>query len=482
MNMIDTIAAISTAVGAAGRVIVRLSGPEAHGIGGGLCAPVGDVEGGWPPRRAASRLMRIQFRGEGCPGWVYWFCAPGSYTGEDLVEFHLPGSPVLARMLLEELIERGARQAEAGEFTSRAWFNGRMDLTEAEGVAATIHASNERELAAARQLMAGELSRRLRPAMDALAQTLALVEVGIDFVEEDVTFLSAEEVRRRVEEVERELGELVEQSARFERLAHEPQVVLAGRPNAGKSTLLNALAGQARAVVSPVAGTTRDVLSAEVVLPRGMVRVVDAAGVGENADGLMVNAESDEPGRHVAFSIQHSAFPLENAMRRRALAAVEGADVLVLVVDVRDDRAPVALGRAPDVVVRTKADLLGDSEVTRAAGPCGAGWRSVPQNAELTVSAVTGAGMEALRGRLDELAFGMGGGGSALALNARHLQAIGEGLGALARAREAVEEEAGVEIVALELREALDALGRVLGSVTPDDVLGRIFAGFCIGK
>jgi tRNA modification GTPase len=439
----DTIVAISSSAGAAARMIVRVSGPGVAAVITRLCPAA-------PCAPSATRGM-LRFAGLECPAWVYRFAAPRSYTGEDLVEFHLPGNPVLARMLLDELSAAGARPAEAGEFTARAYFNGRIDLTEAEGVAATIAAHSERELSAARQLAAGELSRRLRPMMEMVAETLALVEVGIDFTEEDVTFLSRAEVVGRVERATEALAELVRQSARFERLAHEPQVVLVGRPNAGKSTLLNALAGYERAVVSAVAGTTRDVLSVEVVLACGMVRLIDAAGVDEEA------AEAGE------------APEVSRQMRRRALAALEEADQVVLVREVGDDRPPLQLPRAADLVVRTKADLAADRE-EGLPGEC------------VLVSAVTGLNVDVLRARLDALCFGGGGASATLALNGRHLQAVGEATAALDRARAAAEEERGVEIVALELREALDALGRILGSVTPDDLLGRIFGAFCIGK
>jgi tRNA modification GTPase len=362
-----------------------------------------------------------------------------------LVELHLPGNALLAKMALGEVIGLGARAAEAGEFTARAYFNGRMDLTEAEGVAAMVGAQSEQELRAARQLMAGELAKRLRPVMDLVAETLALVEVGIDFVDEEVTFISAEEVVKRSREAEALLGTLVEESARFERLSHEPVIVLVGRPNAGKSTLLNALAGEERAVVSPVAGTTRDVIWAEVVLGRGVVRVVDGAGiegVGDRGEGL------GEEGK------------ISREMQLRARGAVEEADVVVLVREVGDQGAAVDVGREADLVLRTKVDL----------GSAGEG--------EMGVSARTGEGMGALREALDRVAFGQDGAGAGVALNARHLKLIEEARAALRRCGEA----GGAEVVAMELREALDALGGVVGSVSVEDVLGRIFSRFCIGK
>src|SRR5688500_9184630 len=323
MNADDTIAAISSAAGPAPRMIVRLSGRDAHTIARALADTNAEVVG------AAALQARLRFAGLSVASWVYLFNGPRSYTGDDLVEFHVPGNPLLVRMLMNELVARGARPAEPGEFTARAYFNERMDLTQAEGVAAVVCAHGEEELSAARQLLAGELARRLRPAMERIAETLALVEVGIDFSEEDVTFLSAEEVKSRAGEVSADLQRLMDESPRFERLSHEPRVVLVGRPNAGKSTLLNALAGWDRAVVSPVAGTTRDVVSAEVSLARGMVLVLDAAGLEE---------ETLPP--EDARAEDAAAAMIARAMHGHALAAVESADLVLLVRDVTDTRAP----------------------------------------------------------------------------------------------------------------------------------------------
>jgi tRNA modification GTPase len=436
MNPSDTIVAVSSAVGGAARMIVRVSGASAPELVRSLCRSR-DV-----PAAGAGRV-RLHFAGLVVPAWLYAFRSPRSYTGDDLVEFHLPGNPLLARMLLDHLRSAGARDAEAGEFTPLAFFTRRLDLTEAEGVAATIAAQTEDELAAARQLMAGELARRLRPVTDAVAETLALVEVGIDFSDEDVTFLSPQQVRSNITDADTALERLLADSARFERLRHEPTAVLVGRPNAGKSTLLNALAGRARAVTSPVAGTTRDVLSAEVALERGMLRLLDVAGLDAGVD--------DTPGA------------IERQMRERALRAVEEADMVILVQDVTDPSPAAALARRPDLVVRTKSDLV-----------------PAPAQGDLSVSAHTGDGLPALRERLDRLAFGERSARPSLALNARHVAAVHEAREALARASSAAERSP--EVLALELREALDALGRVVGAVTPDDLLGRIFSTFCIGK
>jgi len=438
MRTDDTIAAISSAVGSSARMIVRTSGTESTPIAAELSTSA-------LPAHASIARVTLHFAGMRVPVNRYTFIAPRSVSGEDVVEYHIPGNPVLARLLLDELIRRGARQADPGEFTARAYFNGRIDLTAAEGVAATVAAASERELLAARQLLSGELARRLRPIMDRLAEVLALVEAGIDFSDEDISFIPRDDALDRIRNAMQELDELLAHSARFERLTHEPEAVLVGRPNAGKSTLLNALAGHERAVVSPVAGTTRDAIWAHVRLGRGIVRIIDVAGIDASP-----------------------ASELELKMRDGALRAMETADVVVLVQDATDSRPPPQLARAPNLLVLSKSDL---------AQP--------PTANALLVSSLTGEGLPALRDKLDLLCFGATGegpgpGNVALALNARHVDCVNEALHALQRAAASV--DAGAELLALELRESLDALGRILGGITPDDLLGRIFATFCIGK
>ena len=444
----DTIAAISSVAAPSARIIVRLTGPNAFNI----ATEISDVAQVSHARAMAATLSfdRLIF-----PVCIYAFKGPGSYTGEDSIELHLPGSPVLAKMLLGELYRRGARSAEPGEFTARAFFNGKLELTQAEGIAATIAAQSEAQLRAARQLMSGELSRRLLPLTDSLAQTLALIEVGIDFTEEDVTFLANEEIARRIDDADESLADLLDQSQRFEQLNHQPHIIFAGRPNAGKSSLINALTGQARAVVSPIAGTTRDVLSAPLDLPDGQVWLIDAAGL-----------EASVSGDKAVFA---SARDIDEQMQARADLAIESADHVIGIVDGTDTQEVLKLGRPYDLLVSTKSDLpcpvLGDIR-----GPT-----------VIRVSSKTGEGLPQLRNSLNQLAFASAGNSAALTLNRRHLQAIEEARQALAGAAARVIENAP-ELVAMDLRDALDQLGSITGQVTPDDILGRVFSAFCIGK
>jgi tRNA modification GTPase len=434
--MSDTIAAISSVLAPATRIIVRLSGLRSHPI----ALSISNCESGSEKPSVVQTVLR--FNKLAFPAWVYTFHAPHSYTGEDAIEFHIPGSPVLAKLLLDELFRQGARAAEPGEFTARAFFNGKLGLTQAEGVAATIAANNQAQLRAARQLLAGELTRRLTPLTESLAQTLALIEVGIDFTEEDVSFLASDEVTQRILDADEALADLLQQSGRFEQLSHETQFVLAGRPNAGKSALINALAGKNRAVVSSEAGTTRDVLSAQLMLPSGQVQLADIAGLVPDAQGH-INAQ----------------------MQQHAIAAIVSADYLLCVRDCMDDRPPIELPREPDLIVLTKSDLTDQT----------------PQGSAILVSSKTGQGMDVLRGAMDRLAFASSSVGATLTLNRRHLQAVNSARESLARAAARVTENAP-ELVAMDLRDTLDSLGSIVGQVTPDDILGRVFSSFCIGK
>jgi len=474
MDVGDTIVALATPDAPASRAVVRCSGGQAIDIARTLlvsCAPRDDqpFESRTRPKQETStpralsagvHEARIQLAGLNVPGRLYISVAPASYTGEDSVEYHVPGNPVLVKLLLGELHRLGARPAHPGEFTARAYFNGRLNLTQAEGVAAMISARSEDELRAARRLASGELSKHVSVLLNQIAETLALVEVGIDFVDEDVEFISRDDLRVRCAEASADLSQLLAGSDRFERLSHVPSAVLVGRPNAGKSTLLNALHEDRRAVVSAVAGTTRDGLSVELVLEHGLLRLIDLPGL----DDSEVRTTPDDS----LDAIEQVSLDMQS----HAQLAMESADFVILVRATDDDRNLLQIARDPDLVVVTKCEL---APVLPADQQTGVG-----------VSVHTGRGIDSLRESLNAMAFEGRSSGGDLALTTRHVTHI-------ERAKSTIDDAIAVlvyhptsplptELIAAHLREALTILGEIVGEVSPDEVLGKIFSRFCIGK
>jgi len=460
----DTIAAISSAVGQSARGLVRLSGPEAVALAeqvfrcdGGR--RVGDLTG--HVRQAGQVLIRPQ--GPLLPAELYLFRSPRSYTGQDLVELHTIGAAPLLTMLLERILWAGARLADPGEFTARAFFSGKVDLAQAEGVAATVASQSDAQLVAATRLLDGELSRRTRGIGEALTDVLALVTAEIDFADEPIEFISSAELVGRVAQVAGQVRELLGGSVAIERMEVLPRVMLVGGTNVGKSCLLNRLTGLDRAICSPLAGTTRDVLTASADLADCEALLLDAAGLDVTDD------------------------PLERAAHAAARDAVAVADAVAFVVDASadDHRGEAELlgevrqlnARAPVVVVANKTDLRADLAglETRFGGEM------------LPVSALTGAGLEALRRRLGgHLADRAPPQGGRLLLHDRQRRQIALAAEATGRAADLLAPAGEVadvaELAAVELRAALDALKELTGDVVTEDILASIFARFCIGK
>lgn len=404
------------------------------------------------PLDAARRLQSLRLRlppGE-LPCLAIVARAPHSYTGEDVVELFVPANGDLLAALESRLVAAAApadidcRRAEPGEFTLRAFLHGRIDLSQAEGIAATIAATNDAQLLAARQLADGALARFVRALADRVADDLALVEAGIDFTdEEDVVAIEPGVLRAHLDEIVGAVDDRLDRSTPLERLEATPRVVLTGAPNAGKSTLFNALLGRRRAVESPTAGTTRDVLEEPLALrsPTGDLHVslVDLAGVDDGPHGL------------------------NPCMQARALDAMASADLVVRCVPADETAASPPGG---ELLVRTKGDL--------APAP------------GIVVCARTGAGLDALRAEMARRLTARLGAreGETLALSIRHADALRAARDALQRCRADVAARSlrDVELVAASLREALDALGSISGRIAPDEVLGRIFGRFCVGK
>lgn len=448
----DTIAAIASASGSAARGILRLSGPQAIEIAaagfrlgdGGRLTPSRFAEG----HDGEWRLAEIA---RGVPCYLMLWPDERSYTRQPVAELHLPGSPPILEAALADLCRRGARLAEPGEFTLRAFLHGRLDLTQAEAVLGVIDAKGESELRGALRQLAGGLARPLDQLRNRLLDLLAHLEAGLDFVDEDIEFISAEELRQQLTAIGKEIDSILLQTAGRAAGAALPRVVLRGRPNTGKSSLLNALAGRRVALVAEIAGTTRDYLSADIRDGEIAFQAIDTAGI--ETPPLAPGPESDAQihAREQAAEAALELFCLEAA---RPLEDWE--------------RAQLEAGSAwPRLIVVTKIDQ---------------GMQVRPPREAILTSSFTGEGIGSLRQRIGEImeqqSHRESGVVAATATRCRtSLEAAGS---AICRALDAI--EGGEELVASELRLALEELGMVVGTVYTDDVLDRIFSRFCIGK
>ena len=385
------------------------------------------------------------------------FDAPRSYTGEDVAELQAHGSRILLQRLVERCCELGARLARPGEFSERAFRNGRLDLAQAEAVADLIAAGDLAAARAARRSLDGAFSLRVDALADALLALRVHVEAAIDFSDEPIEALGLDTVSARLEQLAGELDAVFAAAERGQRLRDGLHAVIVGPPNAGKSSLLNALAGSERAIVTDIAGTTRDLLAESIRSDGVEFTLVDTAGLREGGDAI------------------------EREGMRRARAELQRADLAIVVVDARDpdaDRAALAAAAATAprrLWLHNKADLL----------PADAAPPSAPQDdAALRVSARTGAGLDALHAWLRDAAAGPAAGeGAAGAFSARGRQvdALRQAAAELAGGRQALA-AGSLDLAAEALRAAHDALGEVTGRIVPDALLGHIFSTFCIGK
>jgi len=395
---------------------------------------------------------------------------PNSFTGENVVELIIPGNPHLAERIIDSVISigggRGARRATAGEFSARAFMNGRMSLTQAEGIAASISAESDAELAAARLLRSGAVGSRMEMLADDLANALALVEAGIDFTDQDdVVAIPPGRLRERLLAIQSSIREHLDHGVPIEQLRAAPWVVLTGKPNAGKSSLFNALLGKERAVVSEIAGTTRDVLVEPITVPtpagEAEVMLVDLAG------------------------LEHSIGAIDTHMQQHAAEARQRADLIVECVPMNGSEISnlKSQTKAQQLLVVTKSDL--------ARKPTDSIRGSEHHNHPvITVSAHTGEGLDALRSAIAERLAGRthASASDAVALLPRHDAALRACAGMLDESLALLDANTNErhfhqpELVATTMRLALDHLSQFVGNLTPDDVLARVFAQFCIGK
>ncbi|MGB6191948.1 MAG: tRNA uridine-5-carboxymethylaminomethyl(34) synthesis GTPase MnmE [Terracidiphilus sp.] len=452
---IETIVAISTPPGRGGIGIVRLSGREAGGIAEQL------VTLRQPLEHARARLADVLDATENGAepideAVVTFFAGPNSYTGEDLVEIAAHGSPVVLEMLLRRALHLGARLAEPGEFTQRAFLAGKLDLTQAEAVRDLIEAQTLTQARQAASQMGGALSRRVLPVKQDLVELIALLEAGIDFAEDDVDVTPREEIARRIGELAPPLTALEASFARG-RIVHDGlTLAIVGRPNAGKSSLFNRLVERDRAIVTAIPGTTRDLVTERIALDGIPLELVDTAGLRETHEEVeqLGVARSREALADAALVlvVLDATEPL-NDEERALLAAAEGRPTLVAV---------------------NKSDLS-------ASGPDLSAAQAVGLTA-LPTSALTGDGIAALRECIVALATGGASAEPGMLTSLRHHQAITNTQAALADAAQANANAIPHEMILIDLYRGLWALDSLTGQTTPDDILNLIFSTFCIGK
>ena len=442
----DLIAAIATAPGRGGIGVVRLSGPNLAPLAARIC--------GREPQARLAHFARFHDASGGLidEGLLLYFPAPHSFTGEDVIELQGHGGPVVMQMLLARCLELGARLAEPGEFTRRAFLNGKLDLAQAESVADLIEASTAAAARSAVRSLTGSFSTEVRGLCDRLIDLRMLVEATLDFPDEDVDFLIEARAFERIEAIAAELAAILDRARQGSLLRNGLHVVLVGQPNVGKSSLLNRLAGEERAIVTDIAGTTRDALRETIQLEGIPLHITDTAGLRETTDEV------------------------EKIGIARTWQEIARADVIVRLVDVRagltdadaaiDARLPAGVER---ITVFNKVDLQArPPERVEADG-----------GVSIYLSAKAGEGVELLRAELLRVAGWHRHGEDVILARERHLIALRE---AQARVHAALEARQALELMAEELRLAQEAVNEITGEFTPDDLLGVIFSRFCIGK
>ena len=443
----STIAAVATAPGRGGVGVVRVSGKNLLPMAQALC-------GKTPIPRVATYADFKDVNGEAIDnGLLLFFAAPASFTGEDVIELQGHGGPVVMEMLLNRCLELGARLAEPGEFTKRAFLNDKLDLAQAEGVADLIDASSRTAARLALRSLKGDFSRRIHGLVDDLVTLRMLVEATLDFPEEDIDFLEAADARGKLEGLRRSVDEVLANARQGAILREGMNVVLVGAPNVGKSSLLNALAGDEVAIVTDIAGTTRDAVRERILIDGVPVHIVDTAGLRETDDVV------------------------ERIGIERSRKAVSEADVALVLVDPLEglnEKTRMILDTLPSdlkrIEIHSKSDLHTGAVVAFETGA----------DTVIPLSAKTGAGLDVLRQTLLREIGWQGEGEGLFLARARHLNALKAAQGELELA--ALCGNGQIELLAEHLRLAQVACGEITGEFTADDLLGVIFSRFCIGK
>lgn len=449
----DTIAAIATAPGASAIAVLRLSGAQALKVAASL-APALPPE---PTPRKAYLVGLVDDQGAVDDGLLTWFKAPHSFTGEDVVEVGVHGSPYIQQRLLEAMLQADARLAQPGEFTQRAFLNGRMDLSQAEAVADLIASRSAAQHRLAIQQLRGGFGQRMEALRQQLIDFAALIELELDFSEEDVEFARRDELTALLVGLEALCSELIDSFRYGNAIREGIPVAIVGAPNSGKSTLLNALLQEDRAIVSDIPGTTRDTVEETLTIGGILFRIIDTAGIRRTEDSV-------------------EKLGIDRSYRKAAEASI----VLLL-----GDASVMSEG-----ALRTEAAMLEQRIGVGANGPvvvpvlnkCDLPGGKAPEGM-LAISARKGSGLDALRQLLVDHVQGMLHGPADLVVtNARHVEALTKARAALQDARNALEQGLSGELLAIDLRRAQHHLGEITGRITTDDLLGSIFGRFCIGK
>jgi tRNA modification GTPase len=449
----DTIAAIATPPGQGGVGIVRVSGPHARGVARAIS--------GLEPKPRHAHYG--PFLDEGQPldqGLTLYFPEPHSFTGEDVVELHGHGGPVVMDLLLRACLKQGARLARPGEFSERAFLNDKLDLAQAEAIADLIEASSEQAARNAVQSLRGVFSQRVESLTEALIALRIYVEAAIDFPEEEIDFLADGHVLSELQAIRTTLAEVQRQAGQGALLRDGMTVVIAGRPNAGKSSLLNALAGRESAIVTDIAGTTRDILREHILIDGMPLHIIDTAGLRDTED------------------------PVERIGVERAMAAIAEADRILLLLDASQPEAldpsslwPELLVSRPDpakvTLVHNKIDLVNQHPALQT---------SVDGSTVVRLCARSGEGLELLRDHLKQCMGYEQTAESLFSARRRHLDALQAAAEALQHGEHQLTVLGAGELLAEDLRSAQQALATITGAFSADDLLGRIFSSFCIGK